>query len=72
MSTDVVKLTLKNLHQTAGKIPMETPNHIITNELDTTVKKGYPQDCWKDVPVKIIVGNRIIWAMVNSIDLGTK
>ena len=50
------------VYRIAGLIPLDAPRKILSCEFETDQRDDCPEDTWKKLPTKILVGNGVTWA----------
>ena len=71
LTIQTVDISLRDIYRIAGLIPLDAPRKILSCELETDQRDDSPEDTWKKLPTKKLVGNGVTWAAVISINLGT-
>ena len=71
LSIKTVKLTLRDVYRIAGILPMQESKMKCASNLQLNMDDVIPEDTWKKIPTKILLGNGVDWCAVISIDLGT-
>ena len=71
LSIETVELTLRDVYRMAGMLPMQESKMKCASNLQLNMDDVIPEDTWKKIPTKILLGNGVHWCAVISIDLGT-
>ena len=62
LTIQTVDISLRDIYRIAGLIPLDAPRKILSCELETDQRDDCPEDTWKKLPTKILIGNGVTWA----------
>ena len=72
MDNEEIQITLYDVYRLAGKIPCEFPR-LSAQDVDEVNKyPGVPEDRWMQLPVRIMLGNGLSWALMITINIELK
>ena len=73
LAFDVItqRISLWDMYRMGGKIPIPDDMQLVVDELETNLIPSLPVDEWRDIPVKILMGDGVDWLTVITLKLGT-
>ena len=71
LSVETLDLSMSDIHRMAGLLPLRQSKMMCLGKLQSEDLGDGQKDEWREVPVKILIGNGVNWCTVISVDLGT-
>ena len=65
------RISNRDMYRMAGKIPIPDEKQLVADELETKIIPSLPIDEWRDIPVKILMGDGVDWLTIITLNLGT-
>ena len=73
LALDIItqRISLRDMYRMAGKIPILDGEQLVADELELNLIPSLPIDEWRDIPVKILMGDGVNWLTVITVNVGT-